>query len=835
MLKTKHRLHIRNRRLLRNKKSIKRNELIKVSRSNQEEWSKGVTQWFTRRQIKRINHKYRLQIASYRQSSEEEWKEGFGEWSDQKILRKANRWLNRMRASGRIIPRKSVQRISSKTRRKISTNLYQKQAYQKNEIKSNSQELKNEKKNTEDDSNGIGDDCYYLYKDEKQHGPHSFSEIQDLASNGDISPKDLTFFKGCNDWVEASNISGIRFRITDKSEIGTQEKSEIPAQTSNISNNDKRIKTSSEIRASNDDKRILSPRFSILSLIFVIIIVTGITFIIFDRIQSLENELSSRIDEWDQELAFLKDSPENVPTEANSTNQSKVAIQLEDLGVTPNSIPQTNATKHVFEIVINPDLDKLRQLSSTLSTSIKDISVELKNSNDASNERNALVRLLQEFDQQTKLVSETSSTNEIILKQNIRAFAQTLIFFKELSNKILIDKELSKLDLQEISDQLAPVKQSFQTQAVKMFDSTFKDYPTGKHVRIWTDQGGNKIKAFLWGYRIEDDLMVLVKNPSNEPTIIKIKSSELGLSQLDRVYLNSFKAWKKTLLDFFLLNPPEMVLIKAGKFHMGSFAFEEGRNDDETRHEVTLTSDFLMGKYEVTVGEWVALMGNHYKSNGSNIFYGYKSPFNDSWTTNNKIVGTPLIRYLKLPVSSILIEDVEEYCRRLTEREERKGRLPKGKIYRLPTEAEWEYALRSGSESAYFWGDKAEGVIDYASLFGNTQNKTVLVGSKKPNNWGIHDMVGSVGELLADRPRVFTKDPVVDPVGEIIENIRPTKYSSHYKKAMKVGFQRGFGTNSNHFKFRSAFRVCNLFKTNSLTSGSGGVGFRIVLASPLKF
>ena len=171
----------------------------------------------------------------------------------------------------------------------------------------------------------------------------------------------------------------------------------------------------------------------------------------------------------------------------------------------------------------------------------------------------------------------------------------------------------------------------------------------------------------------------------------------------------------------------------------------------------------------------------------------------------------------------------------MTEREERKGRLPKGKIYRLPTEAEWEYALRSGSESAYFWGDKAEGVIDYASLFGNTQNKTVLVGSKKPNNWGIHDMVGSVGELLADRPRVFTKDPVVDPVGEIIENIRPTKYSSHYKKAMKVGFQRGFGTNSNHFKFRSAFRVCNLFKTNSLTSGSGGVGFRIVLASPLKF
>ena len=58
MLRTKHRLNIRNRRLLRNKKSFKRNELIKVSRSNQKEWSEGVTQWFTRRQIKRINNKY---------------------------------------------------------------------------------------------------------------------------------------------------------------------------------------------------------------------------------------------------------------------------------------------------------------------------------------------------------------------------------------------------------------------------------------------------------------------------------------------------------------------------------------------------------------------------------------------------------------------------------------------------------------------------------------------------------------------------------------------------------------------------------------------------------
>ena len=211
-----------------------------------------------------------------------------------------------------------------------------------------------------------------------------------------------------------------------------QEEDEIPANLNAHSNDEKRIKTFSEVPVSNDEKRTLSPRFSILSFIFVIMILIGITFIIFDRIQSLENELSSRIDEWDKELAFLKDRPKRAPIEANSTIQSKVATQMEDLGETTNSIPQENIANQVFELVINPDLDKLRELSITLSRSISEISSILKKSNESKIERDALLSFLNEFDTQVKLVCATTSSNEVALKQNLRAFTQTLIFLKKI-------------------------------------------------------------------------------------------------------------------------------------------------------------------------------------------------------------------------------------------------------------------------------------------------------------------------------------------------------------------------------------------------------------------
>lgn len=818
MLKTKHRLNIRNRRLLRNKKSIKRNELIKVSRSNQEEWSKGVTQWFTRRQIKRINNKYRLQIASCRQSSEEEWKEGFDEWSDQKILRKANRWLNRMRASGRIIPRKNIQRINSKTRRKISTNLYPKQAYQKYETRSDSHELKNERKNTENKSNDIDESEFYLYKDEKQFGPHSFSEIQDLASNGDISPKDLTFFKGCNDWVEANNIPGITFKLTDKSEKEIQEEDEIPPHLNTNSNDEKRMKTSSEIRASNDEKRKLSPRFSILSLIFIIMILIGITFIIFDRIQSLENELSSRIDEWDKELAFLKDPLKSAPIEANSTIQSKVAIQMEDLGETTNSIPQANIANHVFELVINPDLDKLRELSVTLSRSISEISSILKKSNESMKERDALLSFLNEFDTQIKLVCATTSSNEVALKQNLRAFTQTLIFLKKISEEISIKGKMKATELRKISNQLEPVKQGFQTQAVKMFDAAFGNYPEGKHVRMWTDKGGNQIKGYLWAYNADDDLMVLVKDPSTEKEILKFTSSEMKFSQLDQDYFNSFLAWRSSCLNSYLLNPPEMVFIKSGKFFMGSFALEENRNQDELRHEVNIGSDFLMGKYEVSVGEWFAVMGKTYTGrNNENFYYQFTSPFSEKIAAQDLSSHSGL-KFFQYPVNYIPIDHAELFCKKLTEIERGKGRLPKGKIYRLPTEAEWEYACRAGTQSPFFWGGNAENLEDYVA-------KSILpIGSKKPNNWGLHDMMGSVGEYLADQPRIYTKNLVLNPHGILIEKTKPNVSGSNLY--YKSGFIRGQMTNK-MADFRSARRPSKGYVSLK-------VGFRFVLASPLK-
>ena len=114
----------------------------------------------------------------------------------------------------------------------------------------------------------------------------------------------------------------------------------------------------------------------------------------------------------------------------------------------------------------------------------------------------------------------------------------------------------------------------------------------------------------------------------------------------------------------------EMVLIPAGKFMMGSLASEVGREKNETQHEVTLTKPFYMGKFEVTQEQWEAVMG--------------KNPSEEKGA--------------KLPVTKVSWDDCQKFIKKLNDNS--KGG------YRLPTEAEWEYACRAGTSTAYSFGDK---------------------------------------------------------------------------------------------------------------------------------
>lgn len=176
------------------------------------------------------------------------------------------------------------------------------------------------------------------------------------------------------------------------------------------------------------------------------------------------------------------------------------------------------------------------------------------------------------------------------------------------------------------------------------------------------------------------------------------------------------------------------VEIPAGTFTMGSAPGEPGREAQERQHPVTISQRFWIGAYEVTQAQWERVMG----ANPSR----FRAPD-----------GT-------LPVENVTWHDVQAFLARLT------ARSP-GHTFRLPTEAEWEYACRAGATSAYNVGPALTRADANISSSANTpvaaRGQTMTVGSFRPNAWGLYDMHGNVWEWTGDDYCPYADGPVTDP------------------------------------------------------------------------
>ena len=197
-----------------------------------------------------------------------------------------------------------------------------------------------------------------------------------------------------------------------------------------------------------------------------------------------------------------------------------------------------------------------------------------------------------------------------------------------------------------------------------------------------------------------------------------------------------------------------LVRIEAGSFTMGAPSNEVGTNaSEQPTHTVHITNDFWMGKYPVTKRQWISLMGTK------------------PWIATTDSLDDP-----DSPAEYVSWNDAQDFITALN--------AQTGSSFRLPTEAEWEYACRAGTNTRFYWGNDIGAIGSYAWVKGNTtdagQAYAHVVGLKLPNARGLYDMSGNVWEWCYDRFGLYSAGEVSDPTGPLTGTTRVARGGSWY-------------------------------------------------------
>jgi formylglycine-generating enzyme required for sulfatase activity len=242
-----------------------------------------------------------------------------------------------------------------------------------------------------------------------------------------------------------------------------------------------------------------------------------------------------------------------------------------------------------------------------------------------------------------------------------------------------------------------------------------------------------------WLYRVEyadvlnqwQTLQAGIIGTGNPTNMVDAQAARTAPARYYRI-VGTYNPWQPDINKFAYIPP--------GTFTLGSRTSEPDRYDNEVPHPVTISKGFWMGKKEVTQAEYRAVIGS-----------------NPSSFTGD----------LQLPVEDVSWFDATNYCGTLTQQERASGRLPSRYEYRLPTEAQWEYACRASNQGMFCYGDDSDysDLAQYAWYTINSGNQTHPVGTKQPNAWGLYDMHGNVWEWCLDWYGDYPTGSTTNPAG----------------------------------------------------------------------